>query len=601
MVVVSGVYGVTKLMPDIWFNHLSSVQPGQGLVAYLWNAGEDRFQWAGDLGRHLGIGTQDYPVSNAHFHSLINPRHVPHRLAIFHDALSRGRGGIDISPFSAHYKMRRSDGTQVDVEETAILHVEPGTGMKVVYGLLKIGGSRSTNAPFADSPAAVTQGRETVRQHLEAWADADADITGCLLAVGLDRISLINEAFGTRYADEVIEKAGERLRRIAGENAQTVRLEGDVFCLLFGLSSHSEMATIAQHIVNSFHDAPLSTSRGPAAVSVSIGGVTMNKNSCRDIPGLVARAELAMQSAKEKGRSRFVPYHEAADQAVGQKMLLECGEEFLQALRDNRVRLAFQPVMSSHDHVVSFHESLVRILDADGYVQSAGDFMPALEKLGLSRLVDQHTLRMAIHELELFPDLVLSVNVSNLTLESHDWLRRLVAMLRDRPSIARRLIVEITETAAMHDVTMASRVLKTLKELGCRVALDDFGAGFTAFSQLRLLDIDIVKIDKSFIRNMSESQNHLFVRTLQSLASGIEIETVGEGAETMADARRLAVEGIDHVQGYAFGYPLIERVWLPRGHKFRIIPLLEKNPYPFSDPAEDYELPDEGFPAWAVI
>ena len=138
--------------------------------------------------------------------------------------------------------------------------------------------------------------------------------------------------------------------------------------------------------------------------------------------------------------------------------------------------------------------------------------------MGLSRLVDHHALRMAIQELTMFPDLRLSVNVSNLSLNTHDWLRNLVSALRDRPSVAQRLIVEVTESAVINDPTTLKRIVSTLKDLGCRVALDDFGAGYTAFSQLKDLKVDIVKIDKSFIRNINEEHNHLFVRTLKSLA-----------------------------------------------------------------------------------
>jgi EAL domain-containing protein (putative c-di-GMP-specific phosphodiesterase class I) len=98
------------------------------------------------------------------------------------------------------------------------------------------------------------------------------------------------------------------------------------------------------------------------------------------------------------------------------------------------------------------------------------------------------------------------------------------------------------------------------------VALDDFGAGYTAFAQLKTLDVDIVKIDKCFIRDMDESQNKLFVRTLQSLADGVEVKTVGEGAETLAEARLLAADGVHYVQGYVYGFPQVERVWLPKDH-----------------------------------
>jgi EAL domain-containing protein (putative c-di-GMP-specific phosphodiesterase class I) len=243
----------------------------------------------------------------------------------------------------------------------------------------------------------------------------------------------------------------------------------------------------------------------------------------------------------------------------------------MKAMNGDRLRIAFQPVIGAQEKDISFHESLIRLIDDDGKIIPAGAFMPAIEELGLSRLVDHYALRMAIHELEMFPDLSLSVNVSNLSLNNNDWLRSLVALLRDRPSVANRLVVEITESSSVKDPKKTKRIIRTLKDLGCRVALDDFGAGYTAFSQLKDLDVDIVKIDKSFIRNISEEHNHLFVQTLKALAEGIDIKTVGEGAETHAEADLLSSDGIDYIQGYVYGFPKVERVWLPENHKYRLI------------------------------
>ena len=169
----------------------------------------------------------------------------------------------------------------------------------------------------------------------------------------------------------------------------------------------------------------------------------------------------------------------------------------------------------------------------------------------------------------MFPDVSLSVNVSNLSLNDPDWLRGTVVALRDREDIAKRMIVEITESAVIHDMDKTLRVIRTLRDLGCGVAIDDFGSGYTGFSQLKEMAVDIVKIDKTFVRNMAEKENHLFVKTLQMLADGLGIRTVGEGAETMTEAKLLANDGINLIQGYAFGYPSIDRCWLPKDHDMR--------------------------------
>ncbi len=576
-------------MSDIWLKHLSATLSEHGLIAYMWNANEDRFQWAGNARVVLGLEIQDQPQNNAQFHKMINPQQAPQRLATLHELMGRVTAAGDakiVSGFTAHYKIRRGDGAHVDVEESTTMHIEEGTGHKLLCGFLKVKAAEPLVHTGGNAPGKIIMpetihdsgtchhGRLSIRYKVDEWMTMGLgqSAVGYLLVVGMDRLSLMNEAFGARYADELIEKTGLRLRQITGDTGYVSRIDGDVFGILFPQAPHNEMAAVAQFMLNNFYDTPIQTSKGPIGISISVGGIALDCQSARDSATLITRAEMAMQAAKEKGRSCFVSYQEAVSQAVSNRMLLESGDEFLRALKDNRVRLAFQPILNSKSHDVTFHECLIRMIDENGKILQAGQFVPAVEKLGLSRLVDQYSIRMAVQELSLFSNLELSVNVSNMTLTNQDWLRSLVSALRDRPSLARRLIIEITESAAITDIDRTVRVVRTLKDLGCRVALDDFGTGYTAFSQIRDMDIDMVKIDKSFIRNIGEDQNHLFIKALQLLADGVNVETVGEGAETMADAQRLAGDGIDHIQGYVFGFPAIERIWLPKNHVFRQIP-----------------------------
>lgn len=271
-----------------------------------------------------------------------------------------------------------------------------------------------------------------------------------------------------------------------------------------------------------------------------------------------------------QGRGCFICYTERMrERANNFRDTLTIGDDFLKGFRAGRVQLAFQAVIGSKTNKASFHECLIRLIDEDGTIQSAGKFIDAVEKMGLTRLVDGFCVQQAIQELVSYPDITLSVNVSNHTLTDPQWLKDVSFQLRDRSDVAERLIVEITESAAMNDIAQTIRVIRTLEDLGCKIALDDFGAGQTAFSQMKDLSLDIVKIDKSFVRDMGKEENMLFINTLQSLASGMNLETVGEGAETLAEAEILMKGGIDHIQGFAYSLPSIERIWLPEGHAQR--------------------------------
>jgi EAL domain-containing protein (putative c-di-GMP-specific phosphodiesterase class I) len=198
-----------------------------------------------------------------------------------------------------------------------------------------------------------------------------------------------------------------------------------------------------------------------------------------------------------------------------------------------------------------------------GELVPAAAFVPVVEQLGLVRQMDRHVLELAAAELAEHPKIELAVNLSGLTAADPSWLRALKTLLKDRPEMARRLIFEITETTALQDVEETARFIQQTKELGCRLALDDFGAGYTSFRHLQALNFDIVKIDGSFIRSLRDNPEHqLFVRNLIGMADAFSLKTVAECVETGEDAGFLAGEGVRYLQGYYFGRPSIERPWL---------------------------------------
>lgn len=571
---------------QFWIEHLARTLSDNGMVAYVWDVDADRFEWQGDMHALLGLDPQDYPETGTEFKSLMNPQDILTRMTALHAALTPSLTG-DTKDFSISYRLRRKNGLQVDVVETASIEIDQTSGAKKLRGVIRVASveqlSQSSGKPafaeklgngfaFASYDTSMTHyGRLMIHQKIRAWGEesgSDENSVGYLLVAGIDRLSMFNEAFGAQFTDEIIERTGKRLRQMIGVDGTVTRIGGDVFAMFLSSGPHAEMAALARHMLHAVQNEPLITSQGPIGVGLSIGGVLV-RPQCKDPADMIAKAEMALQTAKSRGRGRFVSYNEAAGDGRSARLQMRSVDDFMAAMKDDRVRLAFQPVVDAQTHKVEFHECLLRYVDTSGKLQAAGSFIPAIEKLGLSRLVDRHALRLSLQELEMFPELSLSVNVSNLSLTDPDWLRGVVVALRDRTDVAKRMIVEITESAVIHDMDKTLRVIRTLRDLGCGVAIDDFGSGYTGFSQLKEMAVDIVKIDKSFVRNMAEKENHLFVKTLQMLADGLGIRTVGEGAETMTEAKLLADDGINLIQGYAFGYPSIDRVWLPKDHEMR--------------------------------
>ena len=227
----------------------------------------------------------------------------------------------------------------------------------------------------------------------------------------------------------------------------------------------------------------------------------------------------------------------------------------VRALNDRRMILALQPIVTSRSHEPELYECLLRMKRLDGTIASASEFIPVAEQFGLAKLVDHRALELAIELLSSAPDIKLALNVSAATATDPQWLQGLEAY-RQGTGLTERLTIEITETAAISDLQETAKFVAALKALGCRVALDDFGAGYTSFRNLRLLGVDMVKIDGSFIQNLgAQAEDELFVRTLIDLAKSFGITTVGEWVGDEKTAKILEKAGVSYMQGYFFGAP----------------------------------------------
>jgi EAL domain-containing protein (putative c-di-GMP-specific phosphodiesterase class I) len=230
------------------------------------------------------------------------------------------------------------------------------------------------------------------------------------------------------------------------------------------------------------------------------------------------------------------------------------------ALRQQRLLLAFQPVVCSGSGQVDYFECLLRMRDEQGGLVAAANFITILEELGMIGMIDRFVLEKTFEELTTNPEVRLGLNVSGLTVCDPSWLQALTSLLRRRPDLAPRLVVEITETAALGDIAQSARFVDTLRQAGCRVALDDFGAGYTSLRHLRSLPVHIVKIDGSLIRQVTSKPYHrVFLRHLLGLTETCGLITVAESVETPEEAEFLRAEGIGRLQGYFIGPPTIER------------------------------------------
>ena len=228
------------------------------------------------------------------------------------------------------------------------------------------------------------------------------------------------------------------------------------------------------------------------------------------------------------------------------------------AITEGRVLCKVQGIHLAGDvDAILYGECFAALQGIDGRTYGAGDFIPALEALRESWLIDQHMLGMVIFRLETDINAVLGCNLSADNFDSEEMWAGILSLIQARPEIAQRLILEITERQALENLAFSARAIKDIRSLGCRVALDDFGAGCSSPRLLQLIDFDIVKIDKAFIHDIrrstggSDSLSHLV-----GFASSFAPVIVVEGIETKAQAERATVSGATHLQGHYLSMPV---------------------------------------------
>jgi len=227
------------------------------------------------------------------------------------------------------------------------------------------------------------------------------------------------------------------------------------------------------------------------------------------------------------------------------------------ALAAGRAQLAFQPVVVTNDHqVIAFHEGLIRVKDDAGRVIPAAHFMPVIEDMDLGRQIDVASLELAFKMLRHNPAMRLSINVSARSLGDGRWRRVLESALKEGGALGDRLIFEMSETSAMLLHEVVAQFMEEMQPQGVAFALDGFGAGMTAFRHLKDFFFDLVKIDKSFVRNVAQDpDNQILTEALITVAKQFEMFTVADGVENAEDAAFLATIGADCLQGYHFGIP----------------------------------------------
>ncbi|HNQ48405.1 MAG TPA: EAL domain-containing protein, partial [Hydrogenophilus thermoluteolus] len=381
--------------------------------------------------------------------------------------------------------------------------------------------------------------------------------TAALLLFDIDEFKQLNDTFGHRAGDALLARIASELTAITRSNEIVGRLGGDEFAILLpAYQNRSEPQQLAERIIRALARIPFDFDGQRIGITVSLG-VALFPEHGSNPDELVVAADIAMYQAKNAGRNTWRCYSTDAF-AAGSPTQLNWNQRIEQALAEGLFELHYQGVFRL-DGTLTHVEALIRMRDPEDPTRlvSPTHFIPAAEKSGKIREIDRWVIEHALRTLSEYRDAPrIAVNLSGRTLSDPGFAMWLENRWHQAPPHARRLLFEITETAAIGDLQEAIRFADLVHKLGAALCLDDFGTGFSSFSYLKYIPAEVVKIDGQFIRDLTQDEsNRLIVRAIAEVARGLGKTTVAEFVEDQETLDLLKRLGIDAAQGYHLGKP----------------------------------------------
>ena len=381
---------------------------------------------------------------------------------------------------------------------------------------------------------------------------------GAVLFFDLDEFKFVNDSFGHRVGDTVLQRVAVEARALVRETDTLCRLGGDEFAVFMPHATLDAAQALAQRLVRAVGQTVLHVEGQTLRLTTSLG-VAHYPDHGHDVQVLVSHADTAMYQAKRLGKNRWSLYRPDRDAAQAMAAHLAWNERINRALEHGLLRLHFQGVYRADNGELAHLEALVRMVDEADPARciAPGQFIGHAEKSGKILDIDRWVVHESIALLAAHPGLpALAVNISGRSIDDPDLPGFIAAQLARRGVAPQRLLVELTETAAISDLRDAERFIDALRHTGCTLCLDDFGSGFASFAYLKQLKVDVLKIDGLFIRNLpADCDNQVFVRSLIEMARGMGQHTVAEFVENEETLRLLRDFGVDMVQGYHLDKP----------------------------------------------
>ena len=379
-----------------------------------------------------------------------------------------------------------------------------------------------------------------------------------LMHIDLDRFKVVNETLGRYVGDALLKQAAERVRKATHETDTVARVGGDEFTIVFPNVTSLQALSAAAEVILDELARPFPSDGQELFVSASVG-LSLYPDDAGSVDELIKHADAAMSSAKHLGRNNFQFYTAGMNQEVQDRMLIEAG--LRTAIQRNELSLVYQPKIDLATRRIFGAEALLRWKHPKLGMIPPSRFVPVAEEAGLVGQIGEWVLYTACRQIREWQDagycLQVAVNVSARQFQEYDVAELVMDIMRDTGALAKNLEIELTESAVMNDAESSIVSLERLAALGVQIAIDDFGTGYSSLSYLKRLPLDLLKIDQSFVRDISSDPNDAaIVRAIITLARSLGIKVIAEGVENEAQLAFLNAYGCQYAQGYLFGRPL---------------------------------------------
>jgi diguanylate cyclase (GGDEF)-like protein/PAS domain S-box-containing protein len=388
----------------------------------------------------------------------------------------------------------------------------------------------------------------------------DDDETHALLYVDLDQFKVVNDTFGHSAGDELLKQLSDVIQGRIRSTDVLARLGGDEFGVLLERCDRETAIEAAEDIRNEVEAYRFEWQGSSTSIRCSVGVVLVNKENKDDVAGLMSAADVACYSAKEMGRNQ-VHFHRDSDASLRHEEM-KWVSKITQAVEDERFELFYQPIVGiGGDGRPSHYELLLRMRDEEGKLVAPDLFIPAAERFNLMPTLDRWVIHESLSKLadrsdEAEARYTLAINLSGTSLSDDRFLDFVIEELEEQQLPAGAICFEITETAAISNLSRVVHFMQELKKLGCKFSLDDFGSGLSSFTYLKNLPVDYLKIDGHFIKNVAEdSVDESMVRAIREVGKAMGIKTIAERVETQEVLDKLGALGVEYAQGYFIARP----------------------------------------------